>query len=81
MQPTLYGITTIDLNKIEPDQLRATADNGYLTVNKGFFSKNDTGRSIVLENGNTTVITRVDSPTKVKIDIQTNIINFFIIPP
>ncbi len=68
MQPTLYGITAIDLNKLEPEQLRATADNGYLTVNKGFFSKNDTGRSIVLENGNTTVITRVDSPTKVKIE-------------
>ena len=76
MQPTLYGITAIDLNKVEPDQLRATADNGYLTVNhadnktqiESFFSKNDTGRIIVLENGNTTVITRVDSPTKVKIE-------------
>ena len=76
MQPTLYGITAIDQNKIEPDQLRATADNGYLTVNpadnktqiESFFSKNDTGRIIVLENGNATVITRVDSPTKVEIE-------------
>ena len=52
MQPTLYGITAIDLNKIEPEQLKATVRNGLLNIDGDFFTKNDIGRTIAFKNGN-----------------------------
>ena len=67
MQPTLYGITAIDLNTIESGQLKATVKNGTLEVDSDLFSKNDTGRTITFENGDSTIITKVDSPTKVEL--------------
>ena len=67
MQPTLYGITAIDLNKIESGQLKATAKNGILEFDYDLFSENDTGRTITFENGDSAIITKFNSPTKVKL--------------
>ena len=72
MQPTLYGITAIDLNKIESEQLKATARDGLLNIDGDFFSKNDTGRTISFKNGNSAIITKVNSSDEILIKPSLN---------
>jgi len=67
MQPTLYGITAIDLNKIEPEQLKATVRNGLLNIDGDFFTKNDIGRTIAFKNGNSAKIIKVNSSDEILI--------------
>jgi len=73
MQPTLYGITAIDLNKIESGHLKATTRDGLLNIDGDFFSKNDTGRIISFENGDSGTITKVNSSDEILIKPSINI--------